>query len=350
MKNKNFFKISMIYFIAMICVAVIFVLGYLGVLQNDILSSFLIQIVVMFAIPMLMYTLLVSKNFKKTFTDAGFNKISGTMIGISVLLGFVLYFINSFVADVFASLISLFGYESIGTTTTVTLDYAYLLKDFVLSAVLPGFCEEFLHRGILLHAGKKSGNPRYVLIISSILFGLMHLNINQFFYTAILGLLMGYVALISNSIFPSMIIHFMNNFLSSYFVYGYYLNWPFAVAVNNLRAFLMSNVFVFIITCSILVILLVIAYIYLTRWLIKERARRDVKKIIEYLELNSLPINEAQEKINQANILIQQSKMMNLKTNVPGGTKFSFTDNIFVISSFVLGGLITICSFIWGVI
>ena len=340
----------MIYFVAMLCVAVIFVLGYLGLLQNDILSSFLIQIIVMFAIPMLMYTFLVSKNFKKTFTDAGFNKISGTMIGISILLGVVLYFINSFVADVFASLISLFGYESIGTTTTVTLDYAYLLKDFVLSAILPGICEEFLHRGIMLHAGKKAGNPRYVLIISSILFGLMHLNINQFFYAAILGLLMGYVALVSNSIFPSMIIHFMNNFLSSYFVYGYYLNWPFAVAVNNLKAFLMSNIFVFITTCTILVILLVIAYIYLTRWMIKERARRDVKKIIEYLELNSLPIAEAQEKINQANLLLRQSKMMNLKTNVPGGTKFSFTDNIFVISSFILGGLITICSFIWGVI
>ena len=334
----------------MLCVAVIFVLGYLGLLQNDILSSFLIQIIVMFAIPMLMYTFLVSKNFKKTFTDAGFNKISGTMIGISILLGVVLYFINSFVADVFASLISLFGYESLGTTSTVTLDYAYLLKDFVLSAILPGICEEFLHRGIMLHAGKKAGNPRYVLIISSILFGLMHLNINQFFYAAILGLLMGYVALVSNSIFPSMIIHFMNNFLSSYFVYGYYLNWPFAVAVNNLKAFLMSNIFVFITTCTILVILLVIAYIYLTRWMIKERARRDVKKIIEYLELNSLPITEAQEKINQANLLLRQSKMMNLKTNVPGGTKFSFTDNIFVISSFILGGLITICSFIWGVI
>lgn len=340
----------MIYFVAMLCVAVIFVLGYLGLLQNDILSSFLIQIIVMFAIPMLMYTFLVSKNFKKTFTDAGFNKISGTMIGISILLGVVLYFINSFVADVFASLISLFGYESIGTTTTVTLDYAYLLKDFVLSAILPGICEEFLHRGIMLHAGKKAGNPRYVLIISSILFGLMHLNINQFFYAAILGLLMGYVALVSNSIFPSMIIHFMNNFLSSYFVYGYYLNWPFAVAVNNLKAFLMSDIFVFITTCTILVILLVIAYIYLTRWMIKERARRDVKKIIEYLELNSLPIAEAQEKINQANLLLRQSKMMNLKTNVHGGTKFSFTDNIFVISSFILGGLITICSFIWGVI
>lgn len=340
----------MIYFVAMLCVAVIFVLGYLGLLQNDILSSFLIQIIVMFAIPMLMYTFLVSKNFKKTFTDAGFNKISGTMIGISILLGVVLYFINSFVADVFASLISLFGYESLGTTSTVTLDYAYLLKDFVLSAILPGICEEFLHRGIMLHAGKKAGNPRYVLIISSILFGLMHLNINQFFYAAILGLLMGYVALVSNSIFPSMIIHFMNNFLSSYFVYGYYLNWPFAVAVNNLKAFLMSNIFVFITTCTILVILLVIAYIYLTRWMIKERARRDVKKIIEYLELNSLPITEAQEKINQANLLLRQSKMMNLKTNVPGGTKFSFTDNIFVISSFILGGLITICSFIWGVI
>ena len=66
MKNKNYFKINFIYFVAIILVAIVFVLGYLGVLQNDILTSFLIQIVVMFAIPLLMYSLLMKKNLKES--------------------------------------------------------------------------------------------------------------------------------------------------------------------------------------------------------------------------------------------------------------------------------------------
>ena len=69
MKNKNIFKINIIYFVALTLVALVFVLGYTGILKNDILTSFLIQIVVMFAIPLLMYSLLMKKNIKQTFKD-----------------------------------------------------------------------------------------------------------------------------------------------------------------------------------------------------------------------------------------------------------------------------------------
>ena len=210
MKNKSFFKISIIYFVAICLVVLLFIFGHLGLIQNEILSSFLIQIVVMFAIPLLMYTLLVSKNCKQTFADTGFKKISKNMIFLTIGLGFILYFLNQFVATIFQSIVSLFGYEKISSSTQVILDYKFLLKELILSCILPGICEEVLHRGIILHAGKKTTNPRYVLLISSILFGLMHLNINQFFYAAILGYLIGMVGIISDSIYPCMIIHFFS--------------------------------------------------------------------------------------------------------------------------------------------
>ena len=334
----------------MILVALIFVLGYLGLLQNEYISTFLIQIMVMFAIPMLLYTLFVSKSFKQTFKDTGFKKISTRMIGIAILLGIVLYFINNFVAQFFSSLISLFGYENLTKTTTVPFSYELLFREFLLSCVLPGICEEFLHRGIMLFAGKKCGNTRYVLIISSILFGLMHLNINQFFYATILGFLMGYVAIVADSIYPSIIIHFLNNFLNTYFYYGYYLNWPFATLVNDLQALIASNIFVFIIVNTILVCLLIVLYLYLTRSLAKERVRYDVKKIISCLEIDNLPLEQAQAKINQANEILQKSESLKFKNTVTGGSKFSFLSQVFLISSLVLGSLITISTFVWGII
>lgn len=334
----------------MILVALIFVLGYLGLLQNDYISSFLIQIMVMFAIPMLLYTLFVSKSFKQTFKDTGFKKISSRMIGITIILGIVLYFINNFVAQFFSSLISLFGYENLTQTTTVTFTYELLFREFLLSCILPGICEEFLHRGIMLFAGKKCGNTRYVLITSSILFGLMHLNINQFFYATILGFLMGYVAIVSDSIYPSIIIHFLNNFLNTYFYYGYYLNWPFATFINNLQALIASNIFVFIIVNAVLICILISLYIYLTQILAKERVRYDVKKIILCLEIDNLPLEQAQTKINQANEILQKSESLKFKNTVSSGGKFSFLSQVFLISSLVLGSLITISTYIWGII
>ena len=163
----------------------------MGVIQNEFLSAFLIQIVVMFAIPLLMYSLICKRSFKQTLSDTGLKKTSGKIILISIALGFVLYFINTFVANAFSGIISMFGYESLSGAATTKITYGTLLKELVLSCILPGFCEEFLHRGIMLHAAKKHNNPKYCLLISSILFGLIHLNIRQFFYAAILGYLIG---------------------------------------------------------------------------------------------------------------------------------------------------------------
>lgn len=347
MKNKKIFLINLIYFIAIISVAILFALGYMGIFKSDILSSFLIQIIVMLAIPLLLYTLFISKNINKTFKDTGFKPISLNMLGTVLLIGVVLYFLNSFIADFFQSIIAMFGYENIGASATTKLNYEFLLKKFILSTILPAICEEFLHRGIILHAGKKCGNTRYSLLFSSILFGLMHLNINQFFYAAILGGFMGYVNLISDSIYPSIIIHFMNNFLSLYFYYGYYLDWPLATFVGNMETFFLNNIVLFVLASSITVFVLLALFILLTKRLMMQRAKRDVKKLIVELQLTSLPIHEAQEKVDLANQIVEDSKK---QKPIPKGIKHSFTDNIFLIASIILGGLITISTFIWGIL
>jgi len=349
MKNKSFFRISIIYFLAISLVAILFVLGHLGIVQNDILSSFLIQVVVMFAIPMLMYTLFVSKNFKKTFEDTGFKKISKKMILVSIGLGLILYCLNTFIADIFSAFISLFGYEKISTSQTITLNYEFLLKEFILSCILPGICEEFLHRGIMLHAAKKTANPRFCLIISSILFGLVHLNINQFFYAAILGTLIGFVGLVSNSIFPCMIIHFMNNFLGSFIFYGSKLNWPITSLIMKLTNSIYASPITLIIVMLIGIPCLLYLYKILIKHLAKEQTKMKMQAIVKELKMNNVTIEEAQEKINMVNSVLTQSYNLKILEN-KGKNKLKFMDKMFIVSSIILGTLITISSFIWGVI
>lgn len=346
--NKRFFKLSLIYFVAIICVAIIFILGYAGILQNDILSSFLIQIVVMFAIPLLMYLFLFKKSPKQTFQDCGFRKISSKLLGLSILLGLLLYILNTFVADAFQSFITLLGYEHISSSGTVTLNYQLLLKEFILSCILPGFCEEFLHRGIMLHAGKKIGNTRFFLVISSILFGLTHLNINQFFYASILGFLMGLASLASDSIYPAMIAHFMNNFLSNYFFYGTYLDFPLAKFASTLEKLFMNNIFTFVSVTTISIFLLIYAYQRIIKLMTYESTKMKMHKVIEELNMNEISIDEAQLKLNSMNLILKNiyhEKRINEKN-----IKFSLLSMSLLISSIILGSLVTISSFIWGII
>ena len=346
MKNKNIFKINLIYFVAICLVATIFALGYLGILKNDTLTSFLIQIVVMFAIPLLMYSLLMKKNLKETFRDCGFKSISKKMLLISLALGVVLYFINSFVADAFYGVLTIFGYESLPSNSVSTFNYSTLFKEFVLSCILPGFCEEFLHRGIMLNANKKYNNTKFCLIISSVLFGLTHLNIRQFFYATILGALMGIVSLASNSIFPAMIIHFMNNFLSNYFFYGSQLDWPVARFINFITNIFMENVLIYLTYTIVGVILLLMLYSFLVKLLMQERAKKEIKVVMKELEMEKLTLAEAQVKFQEINKLLEYKSNNSEKPKI----KFCLRENIFLISSIVLGTLITISSFIWGVI
>ena len=89
MKNKNVFKINLIYFVALVLVATIFLLGYIGILRNDILTSFLIQIVVMFAIPLLLYSILNKKKPKETLAELSASWLSPGGDGLQVFFRFV---------------------------------------------------------------------------------------------------------------------------------------------------------------------------------------------------------------------------------------------------------------------
>lgn len=335
--------------IAISLIAIIFALGYAGVIQNEFLSSFLIQIMVMFAIPLFLYTFFVSKSFKNTLKDTGIKKISGRIILISVLLGIVLYIINSYVADLFQIFITLFGYEKITAPTQVKLDYGLLLREFVLTAILPGICEEFLHRGIMLMSSKKYHNPKFALITSSIIFGLIHLNINQFFYATILGALIGYVGLVSDNIIPCMIIHFMNNFLSTYFYYGHYLKFPLVELIEYIETIFMTNIIAYILMTVLILSASLFAYVYLTKLIIHHRIKDNMYRTISALNLGNVPIHVAQSRLNNINYILSKSTSAK-SIIINNGEKSSFIDKIPLIFSIILGLLITISSFIWGII
>ncbi len=342
MKN-TYGKICLIFFISMTLTAIIFCFGYLGILNSDILSTFLIQIIVMLAIPFLLYTILISKNVKTTFSDCGFKKISSKVVIAAILLGLVLFCINSFVSNAFSSIISLLGYENLSSSTSPDLAPKKIFLDFVLSALLPGFCEEFLLRGIMLNAGKKQVSPRYCLIVSSLLFGLLHLNIRQFFYATIMGALMGYVSLKADSIYPTIIIHFMNNFLSNYFVYGTYLNWPFARGFMVIENLLFSNPIFYIVFTPIIIITMALLYVYLVKVISIERGKSKIIKFLQQTRDTNMSVQDCQKQIDEINLCLSQNDLKN-------NTKPKFCNKIYLICSILLGSLITISSYIWGII
>ena len=86
-----------------------------------------------------------------------------------------------------------------------------LLLNLLLVAVTPAICEEALFRGVVLRGLATRLPPASAIIITGVLFGTFHLDVWRFLPTALLGVLLSWVALASGSLVPSMIIHFCNN-------------------------------------------------------------------------------------------------------------------------------------------
>lgn len=81
---------------------------------------------------------------------------------------------------------------------------------FIYIAVLPAIFEEFYVRKAVLEYSQKYGNT-FAIISTSILFAVLHMNISQSLFAFIMGIILAVIAIYSNSIIPTGIIHFLNN-------------------------------------------------------------------------------------------------------------------------------------------
>lgn len=81
-------------------------------------------------------------------------------------------------------------------------------------AVAPAFCEEITFRGFILSGFGRTGRVGLAVGLSSVAFGVMHMVPQQVFNTALIGLVLGTLAVRSNSLLPCVVFHFINNALA----------------------------------------------------------------------------------------------------------------------------------------
>nr|WP_208492110.1 CPBP family intramembrane glutamic endopeptidase [aff. Roholtiella sp. LEGE 12411] len=92
------------------------------------------------------------------------------------------------------------------------------LPDLIWLGLLPGLSEELLFRGVILPA---LGSDHIAVIVSSLCFGVLHLSGSQqwpyVIWATIVGIILGYSALISGNLLVPIAAHIITNLISSYF-------------------------------------------------------------------------------------------------------------------------------------
>jgi len=271
-KDNTFVATCVIYLIVLLSFVCLRIVGGLGGFDklddrfSDILFSVISQLIIMFLIPVVAFSIYRKKAIAKkvqqgnmTFAQFaekqergeqfnqtvlqgwGFKKPSGKIIGFAILLGFLLFFFNIFVGGFANGILGLLGYRfPTGGGETAFTGVPGLLISLVLIAVLPGLCEETAHRGLLMRGFAPRIGIMKAVLFSAVIFGLMHLNIVQCIYAAVLGYIMALAVLATRNIWTAVIMHFMNNAIGVYISYAGTNGWFGGNIFNGLMDFLSS--------------------------------------------------------------------------------------------------------------
>ena len=141
--------------------------------------------------------------FKKMNTKRALLSIP---IGLSVCVG------GNIVVNLMISLFEHFGIklsqqsDALAQPQTI----AALLMTLVSTALMPALLEEFAIRGVILQPARKYG-MLFVIISSSVIFGIMHGNLIQAPFAFIVGMCFAFFAIKCNSLWIGVILHFINN-------------------------------------------------------------------------------------------------------------------------------------------
>ncbi len=90
----------------------------------------------------------------------------------------------------------------------------------IATAVVPALVEEFACRGIVMGSLRKFGDL-FAIVCSSVVFGVMHGNFQQIPFAFFTGLCLGFIAVKTGSIWISVLVHFLNNFISVLIDYSF---------------------------------------------------------------------------------------------------------------------------------
>jgi membrane protease YdiL (CAAX protease family) len=95
------------------------------------------------------------------------------------------------------------------------LDWIFLFLGVVIIAAIS---EEILFRGFLQVSLEKKGDITRAVILSSVTWTIIHVNPYWAIQIFITGVIIGFLAWRTNSVFPSMIVHAVNNSISLLFI------------------------------------------------------------------------------------------------------------------------------------
>ena len=199
--------VSDVWFVAAVTMLLVLYAGSMMQIRYGLMGVFGTQLILL-AVPLFL-VIYTKRDVKETYGFAH-TKMTGYLGGAVLIVG--AYLVNLVIAVGLAGLFP----ESAGSVETVFEDImsGNILAVFAVIALAPAVCEEMLFRGVILHSLKAKYRVPSAIAITAALFGLYHMSLVKFIPTGLLGMLLCLVVWKTGSIYPAMLMHFINNAIS----------------------------------------------------------------------------------------------------------------------------------------
>ncbi len=203
MNNKENVKRGNALFLAIVVAYLILNIG-IGLVANIFNISFTyIQLILIaqigYALPAIVYAFNKKQPIR---SQIRFKKVNVLSVVMLIIFAFAIQPLMTLLN----ALSLLIGENTISSTVTGMLDQTSFIFCWLAIGVLPAILEEFVYRGVIYNEQRK-GNAIKAILCSGLFFGLLHMNINQFSYAFVMGIILALVVEATGSIVSSMIVH-----------------------------------------------------------------------------------------------------------------------------------------------
>ncbi len=157
--------------------------------------------------------LLYNKASKISYSAVGFKiKVSWQNILLAIAIAVIALFGLQYFINFIDVGLEKIGYE-LAELTIPNNNFGWLCLNTLLIAILPAIGEELIFRGMILQGLRRNFSDALAILISALMFAVMHGSLQQFIYPILLGLITGWIVVRSGNLLLSIIVHFVNNFL-----------------------------------------------------------------------------------------------------------------------------------------
>lgn len=191
------------------------------ILREPIIGE-LVSVILAFFMSFLPFLVLFLAKEHKNIKNLSFEKPKASSKNVAVLIALGVAFCNlaAFLSMVVVFEFSVFGIDFPSSNAEMLPGFFGFILSLLSSAFIPALLEEFAMRGVAMGILRKYGDG-FAILCTSFVFAFLHANPRQIFFAFLVGLVLGFVTVKTDSIWPAIAIHFLNNAVAVLTTYSY---------------------------------------------------------------------------------------------------------------------------------